>query len=357
MGGGGGSTQQTTTESNQTTNQTTNQSGTQTNRVDPFTANARQGLINAAANVFARPYSWYPGELTAPFNNQRAGANVIATALATDPTAYSSIPLADMSYRKAMSPEVLGAQGANLQALQFLSNPQILDPRTNPWLAGTGDAMTRNINRILRTQTLPEIGSGAVATGQYGSSRQGISEGLAMTGAAQAVADANQQLYSGAYGQGLDAMTKGLALAPSTYAGLSTPEATAQQLRGTAMNQAYANAGALDSAGATVQQHIQGMVDRLVQAYNFNNQIPINSVLGLGSIINSTPPISTTATSSGTSTTTGTTTGTTTSLGPAGASVSPFQGAVAGAAAGAALTPATPWLGGSIGAIAGLIFN
>ena len=140
-GGGGGGTIETT----QNTNSSQDNVFDQTTTVDPFTARARQGLVNAAVDVFSNPYSWYPGELTAPFNNQRAGANVLTTALATDPVAYSGIPLADLAYRKAMSPAVFGAQGAALQGNTFLNNPALLDPRTNPWLAGAGEAMSRNI--------------------------------------------------------------------------------------------------------------------------------------------------------------------------------------------------------------------
>ena len=343
-GGSGGSTQ---TNQNQT--QQNSNTFSQTTEVDPFTANSRRQLVGAAANVFANPYSWYPGELTAPFNDQRAGANVITTALATDPTAYSSIGLADQGYQKAVSPAVLRAQAQGLAGNSFMNSPAILDPRTNPWLAGTGEAMSRNIIQTLNTQTLPQIASGAVASGQFGSSRQGVSEGLAHTGAAQAIADVNQQLYSNAYGQGLDSMAKAQAIQPSLLQGLNAPETSALNLRGAALQQAYGNAGALDSAGRTVQQHLQTSVDRLVQAYNFNNQIPINSISGLASILNSTPPIS--QTTSGWSEGEGTSQGI---INQPAAQTSTFQNVAGGAAAGYAV--GGPY-GAAVGAVAGLIFS
>lgn len=346
-GGGGGST----TETTQTTNTSSNNAFGQTTTVDPLTADARRSLIGAAFDVFSRPYTWYPGELTAPFNDQRAGANVLTTALATDPTAYSSIPLADMAYRKAMSPLATNSQGQALATNTAMMNPAILDPRTNPWLAGAGEAMSRNIIQTLNTQTLPQIQSGAVASGQYGSSRQGVSEGLAHTGAAQAIADVNQQLYANAYGQGLDAMIKAQALNPSLLSGMNAPELNAINMRNAAMQQAYGNAAALDQAGAAIQSHLQMTVDRLVQAYNFNNSIPISSIAGLAQVLNSTPPLSQTtegwSTGEGTSTTSGT------AMQPT-PQTSPFQSAAAGAAAG--YTIGGPW-GAAIGAIGGLIFG
>lgn len=104
------------------------------------------------------------------------------------------------------------ALGAN----QFLMDPSILSPDSNPYLGAVGDTITRRVNENLTQNILPSVRGGAVSAGQVGSSRQGIAEGLATQGAQTASGDALADLYSAAYGQGLEAMTRGVALAPQT---------------------------------------------------------------------------------------------------------------------------------------------
>lgn len=135
------------------------------------------------------------------------------------------------------------ASGAN----QFLNNPAILSPDSNPYLAESGNAITQNLTQNLLEQILPGLRSGAsVAGGPYsgGSSREGISTGVAAGRTQQAAGSALSSLYSNAYGQGLDAMGKGLALTPQTQMaqlfGPQTEAAVGGQQR--AMNQAQLDA-------------------------------------------------------------------------------------------------------------------
>lgn len=74
---------------------------------------------------------------------------------------------------------------------------------SNPWLSAAADAMTSQVNNNLQRNLLPGIGRGAVANGLYGSSRQGIAEGLAMGDASQGLANSLAGMYSNAYGQDL----------------------------------------------------------------------------------------------------------------------------------------------------------
>lgn len=109
---------------------------------------------------------------------------------------------------------------------QFLTSGDVLDVNRNPGLRGAVDAATRPITDKLLREALPAIRSGSALHGQYGSSRQGIAEGNAISGAASAVGDAASKVVNPAYQAGLDAMVKGVGLAPSTASAQSIPGLT-----------------------------------------------------------------------------------------------------------------------------------
>lgn len=111
--------------------------------------------------------------------------------------------------------------GMGSNTLKFLGDPNILSPDSNPFLARYAAALSRPVIQNLTERILPSIRSGAIDAGQYGSSRQGIAEGIASRGATDSIADATAGLYSGAYGQGLDAMKSAAGLAPA-YASANT---------------------------------------------------------------------------------------------------------------------------------------
>ena len=113
------------------------------------------------------------------------------------------------------------AAGAN----QFLLG-DVLYPETNPALQRTIEASTRPITDDLLERVLPGIRGGAVTAGQFGGSRQGIAEGLATGRAAQAVGDTAARVASAGYDAGLEALTRGLGLAPTTLQGLTAPGLT-----------------------------------------------------------------------------------------------------------------------------------
>lgn len=102
--------------------------------------------------------------------------------------------------------QALNTAGQGMDALGFLTNPNILSPTSNPYLAAQGQAITNDVNRNLLENILPQIRSGAVDTGSYGGTRQGITEGQAITGTSQQLSDSLANLYGGAYQQGLGTM-------------------------------------------------------------------------------------------------------------------------------------------------------
>lgn len=98
----------------------------------------------------------------------------------------------------------------------FMLDPAALTAAGNPMEQAAIDAAVRPITQSLTEDTLPQLRSGAAASGQYGSSRQGIAEGLASGRASQAIGDTGAKIAESAYQSNLDAMTRALGLAPQT---------------------------------------------------------------------------------------------------------------------------------------------
>lgn len=119
-----------------------------------------------------------------------------------------------------------GVVGNAATGTNFLTSGDVLRPESNPALQGYIDAAVRPISENLTQLALPAIRSGATQAGQFGSSRHGIAEGLAIGKTNQAIGDTTSKIANTAYGQGLDAMQRGLALAPSTAQALTIPGVT-----------------------------------------------------------------------------------------------------------------------------------
>lgn len=142
---------------------------------------------------------------------------------------------------------------ANIQGVNNISAPQTsmvaarqgqgaLDPTgalgqmlsgdvSNPYLENQAFAMMGNMARNLNENVMPGIRSEALASGQYGGSRQGIAEGLAMSRMNQDLAPALTNMFGNAYEN-----------AQGRMAG------AAGQLNDQAYNNAQANAGRMFGA-------------------------------------------------------------------------------------------------------------
>jgi hypothetical protein len=94
--------------------------------------------------------------------------------------------------------------------------PNALDVTNNPTIQGAIDTATRPIQEQLTRYGLPAIRASAEQSGNFGSSRQGIAEGLAEEGAYKAMGDATSKIVSGAYDTNVNAQLKALGLLPST---------------------------------------------------------------------------------------------------------------------------------------------
>lgn len=337
-GGGGGTAPPTTTTTNNTT---TNNSTTQLS--PEALALQQQALANQAtffnniANSISTPGPfYYPGELAAPLAPQSVLANALATQSFSDPRAYSSQPLANLSALYATSPGPAGTIAQQTALQQYMSSPQFLDPRSNPFTAAAADAANRQTVNTLVNQALPAIKSSAVTAGQFGGSRQGVAEGQAVAGAAQAIADTTAKYFFDQYNENMKASLQSQALTPGT---ISLPQALIDQAinaRGAANQQMIQNFATLDTAGKQLQGFAQQLLDGEVTRWQFNNTIGLTELSIYAGIAGAlTDPASYGAGS--TTSSTGTTVGTQTTTGQLLPYTSPFLGALGGAAAGASI--------------------
>jgi hypothetical protein len=96
--------------------------------------------------------------------------------------------------QRAMYERLTGAGGTLEQGLGTLE--QRLGPYdpNNAALTGVIDMAAGDVNRNLQENLLPAIGDGATGAGQFGSTRQGVAEGIALRGASEQVGDIATQL-------------------------------------------------------------------------------------------------------------------------------------------------------------------
>ena len=244
--------------------------------------------------------SYYPGNTVAPMSPLQIQAQGMAANNAIN----------------TMAPFVSNMTGAN----NFLLGP-VLNPSSNPSLQAYADYLTNTMTRAFNEDVLPQVRSGAVAAGQGGSTRQGIAEGIATDRFQQNLGGALSSLYNSAYGQGLDALLRGTALAPQTL--------QAQQ----------AVPAALSAVGAEQQAYQQAILNEYINRYNYNQTAPWDELAQYSQLV--------TGGFGGTSTTKQPTAESNPLLGAAG-------GALSGAALAQMLKMSTPW-GAGIGALIGLL--
>lgn len=104
---------------------------------------------------------------------------------------------------------LLSGQMQGVSIPQTFSGMGALDPtaayqsqlsgQVNPYVDQMAQSITNQVNRNTLENVMPSIRSGAQAAGQYGSSRQGIAEGLAASRAQQDLGSSLSNLYGSAY--------------------------------------------------------------------------------------------------------------------------------------------------------------
>lgn len=101
-------------------------------------------------------------------------------------------------------------------ASNYWTSPTALDVNNNPTIQGMLDRNARSVNTALTETALPAIRDSAERSGNFGSSRQGVAEGVATGKAASALADANAKTLSDAYNTNVESQLKALGLLPQT---------------------------------------------------------------------------------------------------------------------------------------------
>jgi hypothetical protein len=110
-----------------------------------------------------------------------------------------------------------GAAATGAQsALDKLISGSYMDVANNPLVQNVVKGSTTDVANQFMRETLPGIRGGAQMAGQFGSSRQGIAEGLASGEASRNAMNTAAGINLGAYNTGLSALQTGLGMAPAT---------------------------------------------------------------------------------------------------------------------------------------------
>lgn len=247
---------------------------------------------------------------------------------AQTPQRYSGSTIAGFTDpQRAAQGMALGAstQQGNLanagqRAADFWLSDAIWRPENNPALQGTIDAATRPIMDTLTRTTLPAIRSGAIASGNFGSSRQGIAEGLAAGEASRAVGDTASRVANQNYATNVEAQQRAMGLIPQMQESLLAPARTT-------------------SAVGDVQQALQqALLGEQVGNFNFDQLAPFLQSRELLALLQGVPG------------------GSVVSTGQSEATVpqrNPLTSALGGAATGASLGSIFGPIGTGLGAVGG----
>lgn len=102
--------------------------------------------------------------------------------------------------------QILGNYTNSQGSRDFLQSGALLDPRTNPVLKAQISGAIRPVTENLQNNILPGIKSDFTGGNAFGSSRQGIAEGLAIKGANDTAGDIAANLQANNFNQGLGAL-------------------------------------------------------------------------------------------------------------------------------------------------------
>lgn len=141
------------------------------------------------------------------------------------------------------------------RALNFGLDPNAVFQQ-NPALRGAIDAAQRPVIENFTSAVLPNIRSGASNAGQYGSSRQGIAEGIASRGLQHELGDISSTITNNAFDTSMDTFGRTLAAAPRALSAQTLP------------------AQFLSQAGAEQQQQEQIGLDQNAQDFWTQQLLP-----------------------------------------------------------------------------------
>ncbi|MCX8140036.1 MAG: hypothetical protein N3E46_10160 [Gemmataceae bacterium] len=129
------------------------------------------------------------------------------------------------------------------------------------------DAITRRVNQAVTEQWLPNVRSGAIASGTLGGSRQALAEGMIGREASRELADRLAQLYGEQYQRNIGTMLSTMQLAP------------------TAIRAALEPGMVLAAIGEQQRQLEQAKIDEAVQRWAYEQQLPYQKLAEYYNII------------------------------------------------------------------------
>ena len=146
-----------------------------------------------------------------------------------------------------------------ISAYQQGTNPNMLNVANNPYVNNMAQAAADRAMGALTPQ-MANIRQGAIASGGYGGGRQGIAEGNALSGAADAANQAAAGIYSDAYSQGLGHQANTLGMT----SGL--------------MGAGFSPYGALGASGGQQQSREQALIQDAMAQQQFEQNLPYDKL-------------------------------------------------------------------------------
>ena len=152
-------------------------------------------------------------------------------------------------------------------ALSFSLGP-VLSPSSNPFLQQYAGGLASDIFRAYQEQVKPSLDAQAIARGAYGGYRDDAARAMMLERVADRASRAVQGLYSQAYGQGLETMARGMALAPQV------------------MQSALMPAGIVSGAGEAERAWQQRAIDEAMARWEFEQNKPYMKLGNLMQVLN-----------------------------------------------------------------------
>jgi hypothetical protein len=141
------------------------------------------------------------------------------------------------------------------------------DVKNNPYIQESAQAAIRPVMQQLTEQVLPNVRSGAVASGALGGSRQGIAEAQGMERAARAALDTTSQMYGNAYQQGMNTLSTTIGQMPAIQ------------------SMAYQPGQVMAGIGDQQQKLDQAKINEEVARWTYGQQLPYTKLAEYGSAI------------------------------------------------------------------------
>lgn len=275
-------------------------------------------LLNLALpgvrDIVANPPEPFPRSTVAGFTRtQKAGQQA-----ALDAASQQVAPLAQTAAGGAESlqgfgiPVGLAGATAALGGLQpadaflnFLLSGQAFSPETNPFLAQAAEAAIRPLEQSFGQTILPGIRSAALEVDQFGSSRQGIAEGIAGQELLAQEGDISSRIFSQGFSDVLGAATQALGTTQGT--GVAAFESLlGEGSKSLFASPALGNLSLLPSfveegVGFQQQQLKQAKLTAKVDAFNLEQILPFLISQQIANLAFGVPGGTVTSTSSGSS--------------------------------------------------------